>query len=97
MSNQKMMVMITLTVMVRRVEALGKIVRDKDMESLHRLGGIQGITAALETDAERGIDGDTEDFNRRREVLTHFLLCRLKLIMVRLNRGPTQAKYRGPW
>ncbi|RWR87966.1 putative calcium-transporting ATPase 13, plasma membrane-type [Cinnamomum micranthum f. kanehirae] len=48
-------------------KALGKIVRDKDMESLHRLGGIQGITAALETDAERGIHGDTQDFNRRQQ------------------------------
>ncbi|KAJ8632828.1 hypothetical protein MRB53_026164 [Persea americana] len=48
--------------------AVGKIVRDKDMESLHRLGGIQGITAVLETDAERGIHGNAEDLNRRQEV-----------------------------
>ncbi|XXG77317.1 hypothetical protein AAC387_Pa08g1489 [Persea americana] len=48
-------------------KAVAKIVRDKDVESLHRLGGIQRITAALETDAERGIHGDTEDLNRRQE------------------------------
>ncbi|RWR87968.1 Cation-transporting P-type ATPase [Cinnamomum micranthum f. kanehirae] len=49
-------------------QAVGKLVTDKDIESLHRLGGIQGITVLLETDAERGIHGHAEDLNRRQEV-----------------------------
>lgn len=50
-------------------EAVRKVVREKDMDSLSRLGGIQGIAAALETDAEKGIHGNAEDINRRKEVL----------------------------
>ena len=50
-------------------EAVGNIVKDKDIDSLRQLGGIQGITAKLETDAERGIKGDAGDLNRRQEVL----------------------------
>eukprot|EP00268_Persea_americana_P050024 TRINITY_DN5410_c0_g2_i2.p1 TRINITY_DN5410_c0_g2~~TRINITY_DN5410_c0_g2_i2.p1 ORF type:complete len:1010 (+),score=182.46 TRINITY_DN5410_c0_g2_i2:245-3274(+) len=49
-------------------EAVGNIVKDKDIDSLRQLGGIQGITAKLETDAERGIKGDAGDLNRRQEV-----------------------------
>eukprot|EP00268_Persea_americana_P015794 TRINITY_DN17431_c0_g2_i1.p1 TRINITY_DN17431_c0_g2~~TRINITY_DN17431_c0_g2_i1.p1 ORF type:complete len:160 (+),score=30.51 TRINITY_DN17431_c0_g2_i1:71-550(+) len=50
-------------------QAVAKIVREKDMDSLQLLGGIQGITAALETDAERGIHDNAEDLDRRKEVL----------------------------
>lgn len=50
-------------------QAVGKIFREKDMDSLQLLGGIQGITAALETDADRGIHDNTEDLDRRKEVL----------------------------
>ncbi|XXG76749.1 hypothetical protein AAC387_Pa08g1039 [Persea americana] len=49
-------------------QAVAKIVREKDMDSLQLLGGIQGITAALETDAERGIHDNAEDLDRRKEV-----------------------------
>ena len=52
-------------------EAVGKVVREKDMESLQQLGEIQVIAAEdiYVTDAERGIHGNAEDFNGRQEVL----------------------------
>lgn len=52
-------------------EAVGKVVREKDMESLQQLGEIQVIAAEdiYVTDAERGIHGNAEDFNGRKEVL----------------------------
>ncbi|KAJ8632820.1 hypothetical protein MRB53_026156 [Persea americana] len=49
-------------------EAITKIVKDKDMDSLHRLGGPQGAVAALETDAEGGISDNPDDVVRRKEV-----------------------------
>lgn len=50
-------------------QAVGKIVREKDMDSLQQLGGIHGITAALETDVLGGIHDNAEDLDRRKEVL----------------------------
>ncbi|RWR87964.1 putative calcium-transporting ATPase 13, plasma membrane-type [Cinnamomum micranthum f. kanehirae] len=49
-------------------EAIAKIIKDKDMDSLHRLGGPQGAIAALETNAERGISDNPDDVVRRKEV-----------------------------
>ncbi|XP_077246453.1 calcium-transporting ATPase 12, plasma membrane-type-like [Tasmannia lanceolata] len=49
-------------------KTLTKIVKEKDLNSLHKFGGVEGITTSLETDAEKGISGDPTDLHRRRNV-----------------------------
>ncbi|XP_022845349.1 calcium-transporting ATPase 12, plasma membrane-type-like [Olea europaea var. sylvestris] len=46
-------------------ECLAKLVQVNDSESLQPFGGMPGLMAALETNAETGIRGDTEDLYRR--------------------------------
>ncbi|KAG7963129.1 hypothetical protein I3843_09G103300 [Carya illinoinensis] len=47
-------------------ENISKMVKDKDMDSLQKFGGIQGIAEALDTSLENGIPGNEEDLRSRR-------------------------------
>ncbi|KAG2688584.1 hypothetical protein I3760_09G102700 [Carya illinoinensis] len=47
-------------------ENISKMVKDKDMDSLQKFGGIQGIAEALGTSLENGIPGNEEDLRSRR-------------------------------
>lgn len=47
-------------------EILAKIVREKDKGSLRELGGVEGLASALETDLQKGINGNAEDLHSRR-------------------------------
>ncbi|KAF3668149.1 hypothetical protein FXO38_08234 [Capsicum annuum] len=47
--------------------SLAKIVKDKSVEKLADLGGVQGVAASLKSDATNGISGDPEDVARRHE------------------------------
>ncbi|XXG76742.1 hypothetical protein AAC387_Pa08g1034 [Persea americana] len=47
-------------------EILAKIVREKDKGSLRELGGVEGVASALETDLQKGINGNAEDLHSRR-------------------------------
>ncbi|CAK7323286.1 unnamed protein product [Dovyalis caffra] len=47
-------------------ENIAKIVKGRDLHSLHAFGGVRGIAEAFETDLEKGITGDIEDLSRRR-------------------------------
>ncbi|XP_058084767.1 LOW QUALITY PROTEIN: calcium-transporting ATPase 12, plasma membrane-type-like [Magnolia sinica] len=49
-------------------ESLTKIVKEKDLNSLSRFGGVEGIVGSLESHAEKGIQGDIEHLHRRRDV-----------------------------
>ncbi|KAL5575864.1 hypothetical protein UlMin_017563 [Ulmus minor] len=44
---------------------ISKIVRTRDVDSLHKFGGVQGIAQALNTDLDGGIPGDEQDLCRR--------------------------------
>ncbi|CAJ1947262.1 unnamed protein product [Sphenostylis stenocarpa] len=51
--------------------ALTEIVKEKDLQILHKFGGVEGVAKALETHVEYGIKGgddDGEDVTRRRQV-----------------------------
>uniref|UniRef100_A0A452XU16 Uncharacterized protein n=1 Tax=Aegilops tauschii subsp. strangulata TaxID=200361 RepID=A0A452XU16_AEGTS len=48
-------------------ESFKGLVKEKRHNSFGRLGGGAGIAAALASDAERGIRGDSDDLRRRRE------------------------------
>ncbi|KAL5574924.1 hypothetical protein UlMin_016623 [Ulmus minor] len=45
---------------------ISKIVRTRDLDSLHKFGGVQGIAEALNTDLDGGIPGDEQDLLCRR-------------------------------
>lgn len=45
---------------------LANIVKEKDMVSLRQLRGVEGIALALETDLQKGINGNDEDLHSRR-------------------------------
>ncbi|XP_059652750.1 calcium-transporting ATPase 12, plasma membrane-type-like [Cornus florida] len=47
--------------------SLVKMVKEKNFDLLHQLGGVQGIAANLESHVDKGIRGDGEDVRRRRE------------------------------
>eukprot|EP00268_Persea_americana_P002400 TRINITY_DN10723_c0_g1_i5.p1 TRINITY_DN10723_c0_g1~~TRINITY_DN10723_c0_g1_i5.p1 ORF type:complete len:983 (+),score=193.35 TRINITY_DN10723_c0_g1_i5:474-3422(+) len=47
-------------------EILTKIVREKDMVYLQEQRGVEGIGLALETDLQKGINGNAEDLSSRR-------------------------------
>ncbi|CAA2972167.1 calcium-transporting ATPase 13, plasma membrane-type [Olea europaea subsp. europaea] len=46
---------------------LSKVVKEKNLDELFKLGGAKGIAVSLKTDANRGIDGATEDIFLRQE------------------------------
>ncbi|KAJ9690036.1 hypothetical protein PVL29_012613 [Vitis rotundifolia] len=45
---------------------IATIVKNKDLDSLIKFGGVPGIAEALDTDLEKGIPGDEQDLDRRR-------------------------------
>ncbi|XP_019191317.1 PREDICTED: putative calcium-transporting ATPase 13, plasma membrane-type [Ipomoea nil] len=45
--------------------SLAKLVREKSVENLANIGGIEGIAADLISDLQNGISGDAEDISRR--------------------------------
>ena len=45
---------------------IAKMVAEKDLDSLHRFGGVEGIANALGTDLKKGIPGDAQDLQSRR-------------------------------
>lgn len=46
-------------------EALINVMKNKNLDDVHKLGGVEGIAAALLTNPEDGIRGDEEDLKRR--------------------------------
>ncbi|XP_060180919.1 putative calcium-transporting ATPase 13, plasma membrane-type [Lycium barbarum] len=47
--------------------SLAKLVKDKSVEKLSILGGVQGVAASLKSDTTNGINGDPEDVAHRHE------------------------------
>ncbi|KAK4357095.1 hypothetical protein RND71_022705 [Anisodus tanguticus] len=47
--------------------SLAKLVKDKSVDKLANLGGVQGVAASLKSDTTNGINGDPEDVARRHE------------------------------
>ncbi|KAL3328949.1 hypothetical protein AABB24_036190 [Solanum stoloniferum] len=47
--------------------SLAKLVKDKNIEELANLGGVQGVAASLKSDTTDGVSGDQEDVARRHE------------------------------
>ncbi|WMV47823.1 hypothetical protein MTR67_041208, partial [Solanum verrucosum] len=48
--------------------SLAKLVKDKNIDELANLGGVQGVADSLKTDTTDGVSGDPEDVARRHEV-----------------------------
>ena len=46
---------------------LTKLVKEKKLESLQNIGGVDGVASALQTNVECGIHGDVDDIARRNE------------------------------
>ena len=46
---------------------LTKLVKEKELECLQNIGGVDGLASALETNVECGIHGDVDDIARRHE------------------------------
>ncbi|XP_049407098.1 putative calcium-transporting ATPase 13, plasma membrane-type isoform X1 [Solanum stenotomum] len=47
--------------------SLSKLVKDKSVDELANLGGVQGVAASLKSDTTDGVSGDQEDVARRHE------------------------------
>uniref|UniRef100_M1DIH0 P-type Ca(2+) transporter n=1 Tax=Solanum tuberosum TaxID=4113 RepID=M1DIH0_SOLTU len=47
--------------------SLSKLVKDKSVDELANLGGVQGVAASLKSDTTIGVSGDPEDVARRHE------------------------------
>ncbi|KAG5587934.1 hypothetical protein H5410_048368 [Solanum commersonii] len=47
--------------------SLAKLVKDKNIDQLANLGGVQGVAASLKTDTTNGVSGDPQDVARRHE------------------------------
>ncbi|KAK4732439.1 hypothetical protein R3W88_025427 [Solanum pinnatisectum] len=47
--------------------SLSKLVKDKNIDELANLGGVQGVAASLKSDTTDGVSGDQEDVARRHE------------------------------
>ncbi|WMV47828.1 hypothetical protein MTR67_041213 [Solanum verrucosum] len=47
--------------------SLAKLVKDKSIDELANLGGVQGVAASLKSDTTDGVSGDQEDVARRHE------------------------------
>ncbi|XP_074379779.1 putative calcium-transporting ATPase 13, plasma membrane-type [Apium graveolens] len=47
--------------------SLTRLVKDKDLEHLETLGGVEGLVSALRTDVEHGLLADSDDIKRRQE------------------------------
>ncbi|KAL5575862.1 hypothetical protein UlMin_017561 [Ulmus minor] len=61
-------------------ENISKIVRTRDLDSLHKFGGVQGIAEALNTDLDGGIPDDEQD-----------LLCRCRATALSKPQSITEA------
>ncbi|PKI32634.1 hypothetical protein CRG98_046981 [Punica granatum] len=44
---------------------LNSLVKEKDLDRIHKLGGVEAVASALETDLSAGISSDPEDVSRR--------------------------------
>ncbi|XP_050371602.1 calcium-transporting ATPase 12, plasma membrane-type-like [Argentina anserina] len=69
---------------------ISKIVAEKDLESLQKFGGVQGIADALASDVQNGISGDEEDVSSRHTVGALFttkapVQCFFKLLLQSSN------------
>eukprot|EP00258_Populus_trichocarpa_P012847 XP_002323136.2 calcium-transporting ATPase 8, plasma membrane-type [Populus trichocarpa] len=49
-----------------QLENIANIVKGRDLDSLHNIGGVKRVAVVLETDLENGITGDIEDLRQRR-------------------------------
>ncbi|KAK2986061.1 hypothetical protein RJ640_011502 [Escallonia rubra] len=49
-------------------ESLAALVKDKNLDHLRRLGGVEGILSDLNSDAQAGIHGDVEDLRHRFQI-----------------------------
>ncbi|XP_073127161.1 putative calcium-transporting ATPase 13, plasma membrane-type [Henckelia pumila] len=47
--------------------SIAKVVKDKSLDHLAKLGGVEGISSSLKTDLQHGITGDLEDISSRSE------------------------------
>ncbi|WMV47821.1 hypothetical protein MTR67_041206 [Solanum verrucosum] len=47
--------------------SLAKLVKDKNLDKLANIGGVQGVAASLKSDTTNGLSGDSEDVARRHE------------------------------
>ncbi|KAK4405773.1 putative calcium-transporting ATPase 13, plasma membrane-type [Sesamum angolense] len=59
---------------------LSRLVKEKSLDGLAKLGGVEGIAASLRTDVQQGVNDDVEGTLRRKEALA------LTLILSRLQR-----------
>ncbi|KAK1583055.1 hypothetical protein Q3G72_020648 [Acer saccharum] len=55
-------------------ERVAKIVKSRDLNSLHRFGGVNGAAQALLTDLHKGIPGDENDLCSRRHIDNYHIL-----------------------
>ncbi|CAI9118361.1 OLC1v1019920C1 [Oldenlandia corymbosa var. corymbosa] len=53
------------TVLQVEPDCLFNLVRDRDVELLHQLGGVNGVASMLGSDANKGVPGDNGDIDRR--------------------------------
>ncbi|PKI32454.1 hypothetical protein CRG98_047155 [Punica granatum] len=44
---------------------LNSLVKEKDVDRIHKLGGVEAVASSLEANLSAGISGDPEDFSRR--------------------------------
>ncbi|KAG2325334.1 hypothetical protein Bca52824_008062 [Brassica carinata] len=49
-------------------ERLVEIMKGKDLQGIRALGGVEGIAASLKTNATKGIHGNEQEVNRRRDL-----------------------------
>uniref|UniRef100_A0A3Q7I6T1 Cation-transporting P-type ATPase N-terminal domain-containing protein n=1 Tax=Solanum lycopersicum TaxID=4081 RepID=A0A3Q7I6T1_SOLLC len=55
---------------------LSKLVKDKNIDKLANLGGVQGVAASLKSDTTDGVSGDSEDVARRHEAFGSNTYCK---------------------
>ncbi|KAK2638899.1 hypothetical protein Ddye_026694 [Dipteronia dyeriana] len=53
---------------------VAEIVKSEDLDSLHSVGGVNGIAQALGTDLQKGIPGDEKDLSSRRHIDNNHIL-----------------------
>ncbi|KAK9945222.1 hypothetical protein M0R45_010747 [Rubus argutus] len=49
-------------------EGLAKLVKEKDLAALEKLGGVAGVTTSLGTNPDNGLPGDNVEVNKRRQL-----------------------------
>ncbi|KAK7279279.1 hypothetical protein RJT34_24326 [Clitoria ternatea] len=52
---------------VDTTSCITKLVKHKDLDTLHQLGGIDGIVMSLQTDERKGVNGNHQDISRRQK------------------------------